>query len=370
MKNVCIKYWKSEQEVFDHKEVWEDLYKKSDSSPYLSHDWITTALKYFRGNNILRFGYVTINGKSVAIVPLEIVKEKIKLFRIHVLRFVMEGWSLQNGAIIADNVPAFSVIYTVIHDLIHSNPNWKYCCLSRFPADVYAKSPNFQEDGMGLRVVVARMGRTVVIEIPKTWDGYKKTLSNAHRKNLARRMNAIERAGIVRFVRLGLEENSDLDKLSDLINDALIVSRNSWQHQTSEGWAISDAKTGSFFAEVSKKLSVKGMLDLSVLYLNDKPISFIWGGARLPHSTINKLGFDQAYSELSPGFVHLAMHIQDSIEKDISEIDFGHEYFDYKAAWGKRYDDLLDVFLYPQGMFPSTIRWLRSKKHQLNGDKK
>ncbi len=178
-------------------------------------------------------------------------------------------------------------------------------------------------------------------------------------------MNAIERAGTVRFARLDPGSEAPSHQVTRLLQDAKKVALNSWQHRSPTGWAISDEGSGDFFIKVSDRLWAKGMLDISVLYLNEEPISFIWGAARAPYTSINKLGFDHSYAKLSPGFVHLALYIKDSIEKRIECIDFGHEYQDYKSGWSKSSVELTEIYFYPSKWFPLAIKWLRSLKAQL-----
>jgi hypothetical protein len=88
------------QDVHSNKEIWKEVYNASEASPYLSHECFATALKYFQGNNRLLIGVVKINKRPTAIVPLEIAKEKMGPLAVDVLRFALEWWSLENGAII------------------------------------------------------------------------------------------------------------------------------------------------------------------------------------------------------------------------------------------------------------------------------
>ena len=99
------------------------------------------------------------------------------------------------------------------------------------------------------------------------------------------------------------------------------------------------------------------MLDLSVLYANEQPVSFIWGAARWPFSTILKLGFDHDYQQYSPGTVHLAKHINDSIEQGVKAIDFGHEFYDYKKRWSKQHIDLYTLYLFTKSFESSLLRY-------------
>jgi hypothetical protein len=208
----------------------------------------------------------------------------------------------------------------------------------------------------GIKTIALKTGRSVIIKLPESWEEYKRFLSKAHKKTVSRRINGIKRHFNIRMVRMGFERQYDPHKLDILIRDALSVSKKSWQGSYAKGRAISDSDTLSFFIEASIRLAEKRMLDLSVLYADGKPVSFIWGAVRPPKSTILKLGFDKSYAKFSPGTVHLAKLIRDSIEHKWSEIDFGHEFYDYKSRWGKHNAELYSIFYFPKRIV-STVLW-------------
>ena len=166
-----------------------------------------------------------------------------------------------------------------------------------------------------------------------------------------------------RLVRLGLDQAPDEEALAKLIQDALAVSRKSWQGSSAQGRAVSNGDVADFFAEVSRKMARRGMLDLSVLYAGAEPISFIWGPARPPNTCIAKLGFDPAFKAHSPGLVHLAMLISDSIDRRLSQIDMGMDVFDYKSKWSKQRRDLYELRCYPPSLVGMALRrWRRLKQ--------
>lgn len=106
----------------------------------------------------------------------------------------------------------------------------------------------------------------------------------------------------------------------------------------------------------------RGMLDLSVLYAGPVPVSFIWGPARPPDSNVAKLGFDPAFKAHSPGLVHLAMLISDSIDRGLARIDMGLDVFDYKSKWSKHRQNLCQLWCYPPGLMGGIFQWWRRRR--------
>jgi hypothetical protein len=180
-------------------------------------------------------------------------------------------------------------------------------------------------------------------------------LSPSHRKNVSRRLNQLQRAGGVRFVRLGLDGTGSGEPLEALMRDALSVSEKSWQGAPAAGGAaISAPKVVDLFRDVSRRLAARRSLELSVVYLDGQPISFVWGTAHWPRTSIAKLAFDPAFAALSPGLAHLALFIKDSIERGALQIDFGHEFPEYKAHWSREGDELSLLFVYGSSV-PSRL---------------
>jgi CelD/BcsL family acetyltransferase involved in cellulose biosynthesis len=366
MGKLKIDFLRSMEDIDLNKERWERLYSSSDASPYLSHEWFATTLKHFQKNGQLLVGVASYDDTWIGIVPLELARERVGVVHVRVLRFPIEWWSGRNGAIVDKHWDPFWIVREVIRASMSVCSGWRYCRLSNLSGPSPTNGRRMSGGPIPLDEETNVRGRFVVIETGTSWESYRQTLSRSHRNNISRYLKALERKGAVRFQRFGPDSDPADPQLGTLLHDALRVSANSWQHVARGGWAISDTTAGNFFPEVSKNLAAKNRLDLSVLYLDNRPISFLWGAARWPRTYLNKSGYDQSFPDLSPGLVHLTKHIMDSIGKGVLEIDLGSEFFEYKSKWGKRYDVLFDRFYYPHGAIPALIRNLHSIRPGFN----
>ena len=363
MTKFSVQFWRSEQELLANRQIWDEIFLSSRASAFLSFEWISTRWKYFNEGQKPLIGLVRDGENPVAIVPLEIVSRKIGPVPFRMVRYLLGNHGMQEGAIAREGYSELHMIDTVMLALRSERDTWDFAQLEGFP--VHKLSEDLSEDGA--RTLLHRAARktetTVIINTPASWEEYKKTLSYSHRQTISRRVRGMERAGRVRHERLGLSPLNGTPELTALLNDAVSVSQRSWQHKSPSGWAISKTSNPEYFHEVSKKLASRGMLDLSVLYLDDLPVSYIWGAARWPRLTIYKPGFDESLSELAPGVVHLAKYIEDSIHRGSVEIDYGTEFFDYKSSWGKKYMDLCALYYYQNGLKPTLLRMFRRKRH-------
>ncbi len=338
---------------------WRRCFERSQASPYLSYDWFAAAIQHRQSDGALRVCLVRHEGELAAVVPLELVRDG----RWHViLRFAGGGWAPRNTCVVADAAVRLPLLSIVLQTLHQRQDRWAYCHLKRIPAD----SPLRETWSDAAHTADAHQtGATVLIMLPATWDEYWSTLSESHRKNIRRRTNLLTRtAGALRLERVGPGDSADVGVLGRLIDDALAISRRSWQGDADSGRAIGDPHVEAFFRDVTAKLGQRGLIDLSVLYAADRPVSFVWGAARRPTSTICKLGFDRDLADTSPGLVHLAMLLADSIERKLTEIDFGHEFSDYKRRWSKVTQDLYALRIYPRNFRSKIVRWWHERQER------
>jgi CelD/BcsL family acetyltransferase involved in cellulose biosynthesis len=360
---LSVQFWRSEQELLANGDIWNALFLSSQASAYLSFEWVSTCWKFFSEGRTPLIGIVRNSDDPIALVPLELATEKIGPVSFRVLRFMLDDWGMETGVLTKEGINELQAIEAVLMASHRAGHHWDYARLGGYPASKLTSDQAGPSPRSPFHRVAKLTGPTVIIEIPTSWDEYKTTLSSSHRQTISRRVRALERKGRVRFERIGLTEVTDSPELNSLMKDAETVSQHSWQHKSTAGWAISNPESGGFFYEVSTRLASRGMLDLSVLYLDDQPISFIWGAARWPHLTIYKPGYDETLSDLAPGVVHLAKYIDDSIKRRARDVDYGPAFFDYKSSWGKKYIDLCSLYYYPKKLKPTLLRLLRSKRH-------
>lgn len=364
-----IEFVNNPEELNNLKPEWENLYEESDASPYLSHEWVASALHYFPPTGGFFLAVVRDEIGLKAIVPLEIGHEKFGPLPVRVLRFAVEGWALRNGPLLASRAKGkeLVIIAEAIDVLTNKGVGWDYCRLMLMPAaavsSIIEKHPFWPGNVSAAECYI--VGSSIVIEIGKSTENFFKQLGSKKRDNIKRRTKLLQQKGVLRMVRSGLPPLSNTEELDRLVEDALTISGRSWQGKATVGRAISDHDVRDFFREVCHLLAAKGLLDLSILYVSDRAVSYYWGPARRPCEYITKIGYDPAFSQCSPGTVHLAKLIEYSFAQGIREIDLGHEFPEYKRFWGTREDDLYNVFLYPHGMKPGIIRLVRSLKRKM-----
>jgi CelD/BcsL family acetyltransferase involved in cellulose biosynthesis len=89
----------------------------------------------------------------------------------------------------------------------------------------------------------------------------------------------------------------------------------------------------AFQRELFKFMSVRGWLDIFLLYIKDQPVAYDYGFYYNHKYEDWRTGFNTNYSDLSVGIMIFFMEIEDCFKRAYSEIDFlrGDEY--YKSRW-------------------------------------
>jgi len=340
--------------------AWKDLFARSRASPYWSFEWFSTAWKHFGREGRLRTCVVRCDGRVVAIVPLELRDEKVGPVWRRVLRCAQGGWATRDEALLDREAP--DVFESVLEYLARHSRGWDYCVLAGLLPDSALMRQVCQ-----VRTTSAVVGpyferrHAVIIRLPGSWEQFRHTLGKSTRRALQYRTNMLAREGSLKLERFGLDPQDarDTNRLEMLLADALTVHRHSWQAEAATGTAIGDPEVAPFFEEASRRVAEVGLLDLSVLYAGTRPVSFSWGLAREGRIWGSKIGFDKRLARCSPGSVHMAKVIADSIERGLSEVDWGDEFLDSKVRWTRQLRPVYDAYIHASHPIARLIRWWR-----------
>jgi CelD/BcsL family acetyltransferase involved in cellulose biosynthesis len=325
------------------KADWGALFSVcDDASPYLAFEWIKASwtLEFKTGRHIV-VSVADENG-VVAIFPLQEQTLTTRPFPRRELIWGGGGWATQRGGIIHPRCDADEVLTRLPAFLASIDKSWSLCRLSGVPEG----SALWTAGKNSSNVKVAFLGETTLINLPDSSDQYLQQQSANRRSWIRRHSRRLEKTGQLRLERSGLEPCFDMSALQRLIEDAFEVSDRSWQGATVEGQALGNPQIREFVTEVSLKMAAIGLLDLSVLYLDDRPVSFVWGAARWPATTFSKLGFLTDLREHNVGSIHVWLLIQDSIVRGGKYIDYGHEFSESKRNWSRQSQPLYELRCY------------------------
>ncbi|MGF1546647.1 MAG: GNAT family N-acetyltransferase [Thiotrichales bacterium] len=347
-------------ELEAYEPSYRRLFEASDASPYYAYDWIHAYLKHFPSVDGV-FICVAIDAQGpMAIVPL--------VARRHALATQLELFgdgpaNVNTGCGLprAKGVP----IVAMAADWVRAyHLRWDYLVCEKLPEDSCPQCRGGATTGAS-RIVERAMDPSLVIDLPASWEDYLASRNRNHRSNIRRCVKNLEASGEVVMRRVGLDPADDPVLLERVIEDALRVSSLSWQGSAAHGHAICDADQSGFFRESSRALAGRGILDLGVLYVDNRPVAFSWGHARAGKSWIASSGFDKALRDASPGLALDALIVKDSIARGLRQLDWGHQFPEYKQRWATSETPMFEICRYANShMSPlkrrAQARWDRS----------
>ncbi len=208
--------------------------------------------------------------------------------------------------------------------------------------------------------------RSIVIG-GRTWDEFLRSRSGSYRSSLKRAWKKAEKESTVRYWRHSAGRQLAGEPLStdELFEAIHRIEARAWQkeqHFTAQG-------DGRVMLET---LGALGLLEVSLLYFGDTPVSYALGHASGRMATTKYLAFDPDYKELSPGIITMAELIRTTCEAGhLDEINLRGSEHQYKAQLADHVESAFELELTgstPRGLLSAVARRVRPRPHRVLGD--
>jgi CelD/BcsL family acetyltransferase involved in cellulose biosynthesis len=172
----------------------------------------------------------------------------------------------------------------------------------------------------------------------------KKTLKTYEYKE-----RRLAKAGKLEIVRV---TDASGPRLERLLDDLATIESRSWLVRRGGKLRFVPPRQRRLWARlVETTLGPRGQLDCWMMYLDDRPISFVFALTAGSVRYFIANNYDEAYEKHSPGSI-LYRHVnEDGIRRGIRTFDFGDGDLHYKSVWGAQAVTSLDVHF----AFPSRV---------------
>jgi CelD/BcsL family acetyltransferase involved in cellulose biosynthesis len=205
----------------------------------------------------------------------------------------------------------------------------------------------------GYRLVVRDWERPPFVAIDGDWGAYERSLDGKLRRDLARRRRRLDEEGSVTVdVRDGAE------MLEEALEEGFALEPSGWK--ASRGSAIiSRPETREFYAGLARWAAKRGILRLSFLRVDGRPLAFQFGLEEHGVYYFVKGGYAPAESRYAPMKLLLRSVLQNGFASGLERFEFLGPPEPFKLEWTSTCHDLKRVELYDRSV-GSTGSWIKT----------
>jgi len=320
-----------------YREGWDQFLLGQASNIYLSFDWCRIWWKSFGKNLELSVLLFLQNGRIVGILPLLVDPLRLGPFRIRIARLLN---SMYTACVLHPPVsPEFAgEIFSSSLAYLFGE---KRCDVLQFgyvadtfrPFDDLVASVESSKEGLKTWKV-EEVFCHAVYPLPATIEAYSQSLSPKRRRDIFRRMRALEReVGPIR-----IEDFTSWEAIQDEYAPFRNLHDKYWNLQGLGGHFVDLPHSEDFNLELTRTLAERGEggVDLQRISAGETAIGsqFCFRFGDCLHWRVTARQFGEEWGRLAVGILSLFLLVEDSIQKGIKLIEAGPGHFPYKVTMG------------------------------------
>ncbi|GEM_PF-3437021 len=322
----------SEEQLNSCKDEWEELLQEARSHEYHHHpDNVLLLLKHLFRDIRPRIFLVRRNGSLCCIAPFFLMRGRfslklgsIPLWSRHVHQYKLLGTELVFGR---DAEPA-PCLRALAKTLSERRGEYELVYLESLARE----SPLYSLENPlpGFALYPASIRRNVVrgLRTSNSFAEYLATLRKKRRYNLKRNLRKLEQATEGNY---HMEKVTDADQVETFLSAVDHVYERCWQRHSYGAYRYLTEGNVAYH----RGLARLGWLRSYLLYCRHEPVAYIIGYQYRGRYYYEYIGYDQAWSDLSPGTVLTYLMIEDLHTLDRPELlDFGYGENQYKQIFG------------------------------------
>jgi hypothetical protein len=306
------------------KTEWEELLRETPGATFFqSFEWLQAYWWHFGQGKTLRTMIVMQDDRPVAIVPFVVRMEETRVGHLRVLTYPLDNWGSYYGPIGPD--PGAALKAAMEH--IHGTPrDWDMIELRWIGAP--GTDPGQSHAAMrsvGYQAYPTLWNQTAVVDLSSGWDNYVDGRKGVWLRRMHQTEEKLYRQGKVSYIRCrpAGAGQGDGDPHWDLYDACEAIARSSWQGAATDGTTLSHESIRVFLRELHALAAEAGMVDMSLLTLNDRPAAFIYGYHYRGQVYGLRRGFDSEISRSGLGSILLWNTLKDSAQRGDCIYDMG-----------------------------------------------
>jgi len=343
---------------------WQRLHALTPRSGFFqSLDWFDVRTRHpAKDDDGFRIYLVSERGRVTGIVPMVIKNHATRMGIIRKLRFPDDGWCSFYGPLGVD--PGKTI--TMVSDFIWQNNEDRVDLVefTTLPQSAVNGCPQVERHSRGGQVI-SECSHVAILTLENDWDTYweSRRAQKNRRRNVERCERRLAELGEISYIRHRTEEPHG-DPCWNLLEECLEVARNSWQDGLVDGTTLHHESVKDFVRDAHRAAAAAGALDLNLLYLDGRPIAFVYGYHYHGYLDLMRVGFDPKLAKLAPGNALWTRLIKDSFLRGDRILDFGPSCLDYKKFWINKLETSFQIVQYAPTAKGQSFRMARKLKEK------
>lgn len=335
-------------ETFDGLENdWTALSQESNAL-FLSYDWMRTCYTIFHKDDSLLIFTLRIDDQISAIVPL-VIRKKRKGF-VKILEYIGSRFHYEPCGILSNSLGI------------------KY--LDRVLTEIYKiKLPLYLKRGQhndivrcmaehGIAYDIFTAVSAPFVPVTGTFETFASNLSKQRRYDLKRARRRAEQRGTVKFEILKPNQG----EVIELLQICYRIEASGWKSQKGSAILNHYLPLRDFFNSYATKAAEKGIFRIGLMYIADAPVAMLFGVEYAKCFWVLKTGYDEEFSECSPGIQLMHECVRYSFANDLDRFEFLGSDEAWVHIWAKYcVHTYSDVNIYPNCYRGFFARFLKAK---------
>lgn len=304
---------------------WNALLSSSVTADFFhTYEWVTTWIESFWGERPLSFLFIWQENKLVSIAPF-LNDEKGDLGCPRSLVTPINGEAKRTSIIFSGRL---EIILKSIFEYLKKTRKAVRVSLKKAQKDslLISTLAKIAKDHR-LSTTMIEKSSSPLLRISQSWNSYLSSKSRHFRHELNRKSRLLEKAGKAEWVVITTQDHVQM-----AMENLFSIEKNSWKHQQGRS-LVARPVVGRFYEEFARRSAEKGWLRMHFLFLNSRPIAYIYGLVFKNEYFALKTSYDEGYKPLSPGIVLFGHALRDAFEHRFSAFDFLGE----ESRWKNQY---------------------------------
>ncbi len=298
-----------------HEQAWRELVSRSDHATIFdTYEWITAWLEAFWQGRAIRFLFFWEHDTLVGVAPL-LVDESGEVWCASSVVTPVNRHGYRTSVICAGDPTA------VLGSLLKHVKSQRGFARLAFPnslASVPVATPlPALAERHGLSSLVFLGTPSPILRVSGDWESFLRSKSSHLERETRRKVK--------RFHSAGRTEIAVVTKPQDCeraMRDIVEIEKNSWKDEANVS-LNREPRLTRLHSNFAFAAASSGLLRLYVLYLDGKPLAYIFGVVFRNEYYAFKTAYDSSYRTLSPGIVLFDRMFRDAFDQRLDVVDLG-----------------------------------------------